>query len=211
MYLDALASCAELTTEHAEEAARSSTSLRVLLNWAADIARPGEGGPKVLMVIARLAHAEWFEGTPYVEIRGDDSTTALSVFADHGMGIRERVVPLARLRVGFDEFARAVRLAPQLIAPFESTQRGDAIFLTPPEASTESQRGGHEAIAIDDRSLHEQERKTAPPPPPTSTAPPATDAPPATPEQSGVHTHPTVRRMVAVRPEALRRGTDDGD
>ncbi|MCW5831168.1 MAG: hypothetical protein KIS78_01765 [Labilithrix sp.] len=112
------------------------------------------------------------------------------------MGIRERVVPQVRLLVGFDEFARAVRLAPQLIAPFESVQRGDAIYLTPPEASVESQRS-RESIAIDDRSLHEQERKTAPPP--------------AAPDRSGVHTHPTVRRMVAVRPEALRRGNDDGD
>ncbi|MBX3205886.1 MAG: hypothetical protein KF764_12505 [Labilithrix sp.] len=211
MFLDALDSCAELTTEHADEAARSAASLRTLLAWAADVARPGDGGPKVLMALARLASADWFEGTPYIEIRGDGLTTTLSVFADHGMGIRERVVPLARLQVGFDEFARAVRLAPQLIAPFEPTLRGDAILLTPPEAADDATQAGRESIAIDDRSLHEQERRTAPPPPVASDGAPVTHAPPQPPDQSGVHTHPTVRRMVAVRPEALRQGNDEGD
>jgi hypothetical protein len=46
-----------------------------------------------------------------------------------------------------------------------------------------------------------------------TTPPPAegavTKPPPSIPEQSGIHTHPTVRRMVAVRPEALRSGNDD--
>jgi hypothetical protein len=212
MSLERLASCAELTTEHAEAAARSASSLRAFFTWAADIARPGEGAPKVLMPIARLAHADWLEGTPYVEVRGDDATTTVSIFADLGMGIRERVVPLARLHVPFDEFARAVRLAPQLVAPFRAAQRGGALVLTPPEMTDEpSARSGGESIRIDERSLHEQERKTAPPPPTTREVRPVTEAPPPVPDQSGVHTHPTVRRMVAVRPEAFRSGNDDSD
>jgi hypothetical protein len=207
MYLEGLASCAELTADHAEEAALSASSMRALLIWAARIARPGEGAPKVLMAIARLARAEWVEGTPYVEISGDEDVTALSVYADHGMGIRERVVPLARLKVPVDEFARAVRLAPQLVAPFQAQQRGSLLLLSLPEAALEEPL---EAIKIDDSSLHEQERKTAPPPPLGADGP-VTAPPPSIPEQSGVHTHPTVRRMVAVRPEALRSGGDDKD
>ncbi|MBN9165254.1 MAG: hypothetical protein BGO98_43060 [Myxococcales bacterium 68-20] len=210
MYLDALASCAELTTEHAEEAARSASALRTLLGWATSVARPGGGAPKVLMAVARLAHADWLEGTPYVEIRGDETATTLSIFSDHGMGIRERVVPLARFHVPVDEFARAVRLAPQLIAPFQSAQRGEALLLSLPEMEEAGAKSGRESITIDERSLHEQERKTAPPPP-TTDAPPVTDAPPPLRDQSGVHTHPTVRRMVAVRPEALRSRNDDND
>jgi hypothetical protein len=202
MYLDPLASCAELTTEHAEEAVSSASSMREFLTWATAIARPGEGAPKVLMAIARLVGADWLDGTPYVELRGDETTTALSVFSDHGMGIRERVVPLARFRVSIDEFARAVRLAPQLVAPLRAAQRGDAVYLTLAEGSDEpSTKSGHQSIRIDDRSLHEQERRTAPPPPNGAKKP--------LPQPSGVHTAPTVRRMVAVSPEAFRRQKDE--
>lgn len=202
MGLYSLASCAELTAEHAEQAARSSVSLRALLSWASEVARPGEGAPKVLMAIARLVGAEWFEGTPFVEIRGDDSTTMLSVFADHGFGIRERVVPVARLAVGFDEFARAVRLAPRLVAPFHATETADSLVLAPADVTPDEPA---QPIVIDEQSLHENERTTAPPP---QEARPSTGRPPA-PDQSGIHTRPTVRRMVAVRPEAFRSRHDD--
>jgi len=202
MRLDSLASCAELTPEHAEEAARSSASLRVLLAWASKIARPGEGAPKVLMVLARLVSAEWFEGSPFVEIRGDDATTTISIFADHGMGIRERVVPLTRLGVGFDEFARAVRLAPRMVAPFRATEKGEALLLCPPDAAPDEPA---ETIVIDEQSLHENERTTAPPPRGSRAA----SKRPAVAEQSGIHTRPTVRRMVAVVPEAFRSRRDD--
>lgn len=212
MSLDALSSCAELTTELAEDAARSSTSMRTLLTWASEVARPGEGGPKVLMAIARLAHAVWIEGTPYVELRGDALSTTISVFADLGTGIHERVFPLARLRVPIGEFSRALRLAPQLAAPFRTSQRGDALVLRlpgagEPSAVTESQQ----SITIDERSLRENERPTTPPPGPTKEADETPTKPPPTPVQSALHTHPTVRRMVAVRPEALRRGNDEED
>ena len=202
MHLDALASCAELTTEHAEQAARSSASLRALLTWASEIARPGEGAPKVLMAIARLVGADWVEGVLFVEIRGNESSTTLSIFADHGMGIRERVVPLTRLSVGFDEFVRAVRLAPKLVAPFVATEKGGALVLSPPDAAPEEPI---ETIVIAEQSLHDNERTTAPPP---HGARPTTDRP-SIPDQSGIHTAPTVRRMVAVRPEAFRSRKDD--
>lgn len=174
--------------------------MRALLAWAADVARPGEGAPKILMALARLTDAPWVEGTPYVELAGDDVTTTISVYADHGLGIRERVVPTTRLAAPLDEFARAVQLAPGLAAPFEAAPRRDAIVLALPEAALEETR---ESITIDESSLHEQERKTAPPPPP--------EAPPAGAQAgpSGVHTHPTVRRMVAVSPDALRRAKDE--
>ncbi len=212
MKLDGLASCAELTTEHADQAARSASSLRALLTWASTVAKPGGGAPKVLLALARLARADWLEGTPFIEITGTDRETVINIFADHGMGIRERVVPLARLRVPIDELTRAVRLAPQLIAPFEvgSPKQGVALSLVLKGVETDVE----ETIKIDDRSLHEQERKTAPPPvgheDMRKSGVPGVSIPNGpTNDQSGVHTHPTVRRMVAVRPEALRSGNDD--
>ncbi len=203
MYLDGLASCAELTTPHVDEASSSSTAMRALLVWAARVARPGEGAPKLLLAFARLPHVAWVEGTPYVEVTGDPSHTAISVFTAHGMGIRERVFPRVRLAVPIEEFTRAVRLAPRLVEPLRASPMTNGILLAPSELMEEaaSLRGddaedGQESIAIDQRSLHEQERKTAPPPPPL-------------PEQSGIHTRPTVRRMVAVDPEAQRRRKDE--
>ena len=227
MYLDGLASCAELTTEDAEEASRSANGMRALFAWAARVGRPGEGAPKLLMAIARLARAEWVDGTPVIEISGTATETIIAIFSDHGMGIRERLLPQTKIRVPVDEFARAVRLAPQLINPFRAQDRKGVVVLTPPEADV-APDSSRESIAIDERSLHEQERKTAPPPEgvagpeggpeagpanePTTTPPPADTAALASAEEvSGVHTHPTVPRMVAVRPEALRSGNDEAD
>jgi hypothetical protein len=194
MYLEGLASCAELTTEHAAEAAESSTSMRTLLAWASRIARPGEGAPKLLMAMARLARAEWVDGAVYLEISGHDLETSIARFTDHGTGIRERLLPPVLLRVSVEEFMRAVRLAPQLIAPLHGIQRGDKLILAESGTSIDERP----SIPIAATSLLEHERKTTPPPGATS---PAYD--------TGLHTHPTVRRMVAVRPEALRDDDDD--
>lgn len=197
-----LESCAELTAEHAAEAVASLASMRRFLDWAASTARPDEGAPKVLQAIAMLGDAAWVEGTLYIDIAGDDAVTKISVFADYGFGIRERLLPLARLPAPFDEFVRAVRLAPTLIAPFRAEQLAGSLVLTPPDADAAPAAG---AIAIAESSLT-NEAVTMPPPSANNAV---TKPPPSVPEQSGVHTHPTVRRMVAVRPEALRSGNDD--
>lgn len=224
MYLDALTSCAELTDQHADQAAESSEAMKSFLAWAARTAQPDDGAPKVLMVLGRLGRADWVEGAPLVEITGSETVTRISIYSDHGMGIRERMLPLVHLSVSFEEFEQALMIRPDLPAPLVPMSKEGAIVLTTSDADADAP----ELIAIDERSLHEQERKTAPPPPPTPTAPPpALTAPPPAPtapppgasgsgpvpkgltDESGVHTHPTVRRMVAVRPEALRRGNDD--
>ena len=143
------------------------------------------------MAFAQLATADWFEGTPYVEIRGNETMTALSVFSSHGIGIRERVVPLARLRVDFDEFVRAATLAPQLVSPLEVIHRGGALVLAFGELAVEETSSSPAIpIPIDSGSLVD------------STRPP--------PETPGIHTRPTVRRFIAIRPEARRVERDDG-
>ena len=113
----ALASCAELSAEQAEEAARSPTDLKALLVRWAEIARPEDGCPKVLMAVARAATQPWLEADLRVELAGDDASTTLSVVYDHGFGIRERVFPAVQLGAPIDEFQRAIKLAPKLVAP----------------------------------------------------------------------------------------------
>jgi hypothetical protein len=204
-----LASCAELSIVDAIQAARSAATMRQFLEWASRTARPGEGAPKVLQAIAKLASATWVDGTLYVDIGGDDYQTKISIFADYGFGIRERLLPLARLDVPFDEFVRAVRVAPRLIDPFKAEQLAGSLILTPPdvEAAPDSSERAIQSIPIEESSLtHEAITK---PPPPVAEADTTTKPPPSIPEHSGIHTHPTVRRMVAVRPEALRSGNDD--
>ncbi len=214
-YTDAVArfeeldTCAALTLVHAREASASRESMRAFFNWAEHVARPDEGAPKILLALGRLAEEMWVDGTLYVDITGDDSVTKVSVFADYGFGIRERLLPLARLPVPFDEFVRAVRLAPKLIAPFRHEHVGGSLVLTPPDASLDDAL--FQSIALDESSMLDGS-PTAPPPAVTIAPPEAgavTKPPPSIPEQSGIHTHPTVRRMVAVRPEALRSGNDD--
>ena len=203
-----LESCAELTAEQAAEAASSQLRMRKFLEWASATARPDEGAPKVLQALGALGEADWVEGALYIDIAGDDSVTKLSIFADYGFGIRERLLPLARLSVPFDEFVRAVRLAPKLVAPFKAEQLAGSLVLTLPEveAAPDSSEEAIDAIAIAESSLtHEAVTR---PPPSMGKGPASTPTPAPTPEQSGVHTHPTVRRMVAVKPEAYRRRDD---
>jgi hypothetical protein len=198
-----VASCAELTETHADEAARSSISMRAFMRWAADTARPEEGAPKILLSIARLAYAAWLEGTPFVEIHGDEMTTTISIYCDYGVDLRERIVPVTRLAVPFDEFVRAVRLAPQLVRPFQVTIEDDSLTLAPPGAHRASGHMRRNAIAIDRRSLHGAMRS-----PLEHGLRPVAAAPAPVAEHSGVHTRPTPLQTIAVR-DVFLRGNED--
>lgn len=203
MYLDDVSSCAELTEAHAEEAARSAASLRGFLRWASETARPEEGAPKVLRALARLVDADWLEGTPYAEVRGDDTSTTLSIFCDHGVGIRERIVPLVRLSVPFDEFVRAVRLAPHLVRPLRPTFKADALSLSPSDAPAEHEPATgvrRNTIAIDLSSLTGAARS-----PFERQHRPVTPAPPHVAEKGSIHTRPTPLMVVAVDRAFLSR------
>jgi hypothetical protein len=211
-----LSSCTQLTAEHAVAAARTLPALRRLVARVMEIARPEEGSPKLLMVLARVGEAPWLEGDLGIELSGDDNTTTIALYADHGFGIRERVIPNIRLRVPFEEFERALMIAPKLIHPMQAKERNGKLLLGKAiRDGREDDDVGLAAIAIDDRSLHETERKTAPPKASGSAAEKVevartlSSGPPAAPDKSGVHTHPTVRRMVAIRPEAKRSSNDD--
>ncbi len=163
--LAALASCGDLTSEHAKQAASSSAEIRTLLKRVAEIAKPGEGCPKVLMAVAHLVGQPWVEGDLRVELSGDDVSTTINIMCDHGFGIRERLLPLARFTVPIDEFERALELAPRLVLPLRISDEEGKMVLTPlltPESRVKSVAPAK--IELDDASLGEGERKTAPPP-----------------------------------------------
>ena len=165
MEFETLESVGELTAEHAKAAASSSTAMREFLKRAAEIAKPGEGCPKVMMAIARLVGQPWVEGDLRVELSGDETSTTMNVMCDYGVGIRERLLPITRFAVPLDEFERALELAPKLVLPLRISDDNGKLILTPlttPEARVKSI--APPKLSVDDESLGDGERKTAPPP-----------------------------------------------
>lgn len=271
MDLAGLTSCRELTSEHADEAARSLEALRVLVARLTEIAEPEDGAPKVLILFARIARGDvpWLEGDVTVEISGNDERSLVDVFKEEGWGIKERLVPQARFRVPYDEFERAVEISAKRFAPLTVTVTPNKIVLStaanaatpakppavelgtaPPPALGVPQEpepfalrppsepepfgvlaaddaaepeGGFGAFIdtseIDDPVLAAavvSPKKKVPEPPPTRpAAEPASPKPGesepgvAKPKADPVHSRPTVRRMVAIKPEALRTGRKD--
>lgn len=158
-------SCSDLTTEHAKVAASSSTDMRVFLRRVAEVARPDEGCPKILMALARLVGQEWVEGELRIELSGDETASTLIILCEYGIGIRERMFPAVRLPVPFDEFQRALELAPQLVLPLKITDEDGKLVLAPLLTPEERMRGDSAPeFELDHASLGEEERTTAPPP-----------------------------------------------
>lgn len=226
-----LASCADLTPEAAEEAARSAAAMKTLLARAAEISRPDDGCPKILLAVARLADKDWVEGELRIELTGDDASTTISVLADHGFGIVEHALPSVRLAAPLDEFVRAVELARHLVEPFVPIVGDGTLVLAQPADDGEGDRW---SIEIHHASLAEapspNDATTAPPPATTSEAPArvshvaergAQDEDVVVPAAAAngevrskvaanVHTRPT-RRMTALDPEIIRAATGKAD
>jgi hypothetical protein len=114
-----LRSCQDLTDAQIGEVIESRDDVRVLLEHLAAVARPGQGGPRVLLLFARLATPEcdWLEGALQVVLKGDGQGTAIESYAEIGAGLRERVVPRVVLPVPVDEFLDVIARFPHLIAP----------------------------------------------------------------------------------------------
>ena len=176
---EVLPSCSLLSNELARQAAQSPSSMRALLARFAEIAQPGDGAPKIIVALARLCEQSWYDGRLRVEIAGDDARTTIEVLAELGVGIVERLLPLTRLEVPFDEFVRAIDLAPDLMLPLRATDYQNKLVLTPLLTPEEIAAAAMPAIELDDRSLGDGERKTAPPP--ATTEPPAISEAPDTP------------------------------
>lgn len=163
--LATIENCSELTAEHAKQAASSAAEIRALLERFVQIAKPGDGCPKVLMALARLVGQEWLEGDLRVELSGDDASTTLVLLCDYGVGIRERLLPAFRFEVPFDEFERALQLAPKLVLPLRVTDDGATLVLTPLHTSEARVRSlALPQIDVDSTCLGDDERTTAPPP-----------------------------------------------
>jgi hypothetical protein len=195
MDLSNLASCIELSSVHLDRAVGSASAMERLLARAAEIGRPGEGCPKILPALARLADdgCAWVEGDVRIELSGDDARTELAVFADHGFGIRERLLPTVTFRVPLGEFVQAITLDPELIAPLQARPAAGKVVLS---RSAEPSAPPPPRYEPKEESVNENERVTAPPS--AAVAEALQDA------ASDIHSRPT-KPMPTADPEAIRR------
>jgi hypothetical protein len=125
--------CIDMTPAQVVRALESSTSMGALLRHMASIARAGEGAPKILVPIARMASTEcdWFdEGGLTAEIAPAEGKTVILVAIDLGLGMRELLFPRLHLEVPFDEFVRVLENAPQLVFPMKCRRTKKSIMLT---------------------------------------------------------------------------------
>jgi hypothetical protein len=157
--LDAIESCAELTGDHAELAASSSQEMKKLLRRAAAISRPESGCPKLLLALGKLATAEWVEGELRVAITGDEDETKIELYCEHGLGIRERLLPTHSFYVPIDEFERALLLAPNLAAPLRPQQTANGLMLSISSVAEQSAP----VFELEEEALSDSQRATAPP------------------------------------------------
>ncbi len=200
--------CIDIAESNVARAIVSRQSFRAFLDRAAAVSRPEEGAPKVLGALARLATADcaWLEGDLRIEIDGNDDQTILSVMEEMGYGYRERIFPPVKLTAPFDEFVRAVKLMPRLIAPLLVAQEKDGrLVLSAKQAARNP--GAPEPIDIDEQSLRGVFGD--PPKKPATKRPPKVPSkrPSARPRAARPSAQPTVARMSAVRPDARAEPT----
>ncbi|MDB5212430.1 MAG: hypothetical protein JWO86_357 [Myxococcaceae bacterium] len=106
--------------------------MEALLRHMAKIARPGQGAPKILVPIARMASNEcdWIEGGLTAEITSESGKTVILVAVELGLDMRELLFPRLKLDVPYDEFDRVLENAPQLVFPMKCKRAKKSIVLT---------------------------------------------------------------------------------
>ena len=156
---DDITRCLQLTEAHMARALESSADAKKLVVRLAGVSRPSDGGPKILILLARLATGgcTWLDGELRVELSANDGGCALDLTTELGAGMRERVFPTFSLKIPLEEFARALEVAPHVVAPLTlhsrtrdklvlSAQRGARLSLPPPIVVTETVRVETEAF-----------------------------------------------------------------
>jgi hypothetical protein len=125
-----------MTPAQVGTALESSGAMGELLGHMAKVARPGQGAPKILVPIARMASNEcdWIEGGLTAEITPEPGKTVILVAVELGLGMRELLFPRLKLDVPYEEFERMLENAPQLVFPMKCKRTKKSIVLTCAEA-----------------------------------------------------------------------------
>lgn len=120
MDLSGIGTCFEVTEDVIEEALRPAADLMeqsprervfALLTHMAQIARPRQGGVKLLDVLAGVAKCDWIEGSLEVRMAGDAERTTIELLVDDGL-CTVRLRDMLRLEVPLAEFKKVLLARP---------------------------------------------------------------------------------------------------
>jgi hypothetical protein len=150
--------CLDLTDREITTAIEDRRSSKALIDQMVKVSKPGDGGPKLLLLFAKLARerAEWIDGALRVEMMEDGEATVVEVLSELGLGMHERVFPSFKMSVPLDEFSRAVERVPHMIAPLALSGVTSRRLVLTSAADEEPQEAipASALVAIDDGSLY---------------------------------------------------------
>ena len=141
--------CVEVSERELACAAGSQRACRDLLEQLANVARPREGAPKVLLILGRLAaeNCAWRQGPLGVELLGEGTLSILHIMCGGDAGSLVELFPPMVFDVPLDELAHALDKAPAMIAPLVVQHRSARrIVLTAPGAPV----GADPLLSLDD-------------------------------------------------------------
>ncbi len=87
-----------------------------LLGRMCEVARPGDGAPKILLLLARMADRSWVGGRLEARIRADADWCTMDLFVDDELEVR-RFAPTLAIAAPVGELLQAVERVPGAIEP----------------------------------------------------------------------------------------------
>ncbi len=119
MDLAEIKQCRQITEAHIAEAIETREDTRALLEHAASISAPRQGGARILLVFAKIARegSDWVDGALRVELRAAADGSVVDVYAEIGAGLRERVLPSFTMRLPLAELLAAIKRVPDALSP----------------------------------------------------------------------------------------------
>jgi hypothetical protein len=166
--------CISMTDADVEEAVASRSAAKSLLHHMAEVAKPNEGAPKILLIFARMATAacDWLDGELRVELVGDGELCVVESMTELGGGLRERALPSFAVNVPLSEFVRSVERVPRMIEPLYVKTKSDRRLVLVASVERASRSLPPLPVAIAEEHLIELPHVALPKPP---------DVPPAKP------------------------------
>lgn len=184
--------CFEVDDDRIERALAPATTMddalprdRVfaLLDRMAQVARPRQGGPRVLFVLARLATCDWLDGDLRVSVASDGSRTTIELMVFDGL-VTTRLRPSVDMDVPFGEMELGVDRIAEWLAPLSVSERVPgrrfdlAVQYDDEGAEEASDRPTARPPAeVATMGVHKLARRTEPPKRPSRVPPPISEFP----------------------------------
>jgi hypothetical protein len=127
MTFERITRCTDLTEANVAYAVKSRERTELLLKRLAEVARPNEGAPKILLLFARMSTTacDWLEGDLRIEIAAEGDSCRFKVTTELGLGMQERVIAPFVVSVPLIELTRAVELVPRMVLPLAVAARDE--------------------------------------------------------------------------------------